>query len=288
MKKFIISSELSMDNFTNKIILVRNSMQIIESKENPIKDIQDNLNDYVFTIAKVNVNALVNIPIDDWDSSEVFIKNAFIKLRKSNISGYLIHYDSCSEIWYDDHGSDMRVTVKVKEINDNDSVVVSPMMTHELYTLNDIVSMNLLNNLWDVTQLYEEYKFKELGYFIDNRNYYELNSDEYNNHMSKLWGYEYERQVDNIENTYVYQNETYNSIKAFTKEDKMRFNIGKYPVSYFFTQERLDYNDYDLKTGDLITYTNKQYIDGDHKEQALLVMVIRSEDDLQDFFSTKL
>jgi len=43
-----------------------------------------------------------------------------------------------------------------------------------------------------------------------------------------------------------------------------------------------------MKTGDLITYTNKQFIDGEHKEQALLVMVVRSEDDLQDFFSTKL
>jgi hypothetical protein len=68
----------------------------------------------------------------------------------------------------------------------------------------------------------------------------------------------------------------------------MRFNIGRFPVSYFFTQKKLDYNDYDMKTGDLITYTNKEYIDGKHKEQALLVLVLRSEDDLQDFFSTKL
>ncbi len=288
MKKYLISSELSMNNFTNNIQLVRNSMQVIDAKENPITDIQDNLNDYVFAIAKVNANTLVNIPPTDWDNNEVFVKNAFIKLRRSDITGYVIHYDNCSEIWYDDHGSEMRLCVKPVEIKDNDCVVVSPMMTNDLYAFNDLASMNLLNNIWDVTQLYEEDKFKELGYFIDNKDYYELNSDEYNNHMSNLWGYEYERQVNNIDNTYVYENATYNSIKAFTKERNMMFNIGRFPVSYFFTQKKLDYNDYDMKTGDLITYTNKEYIDGKHKEHALLVLVLRSEDDLQDFFSTKL
>ncbi len=284
MKKFLISSELSMNNFTNNIVLVRNSMQIIEAGQDPINIVQDNLNDYVFTIAKVNVNALVNIPEIDWVNNEEFVSNAFVKLRRSDISGYVIHHDKCSEIWYDDHGSDMRIAVKVKEIGNKDCVFVSPLLTNDLYSLNNKVSMNFLNNLWKVTQLFEEDKFKELGYFIDNRSYFELTSDEYNNHMSKLWGYEYERESENIDGTYIYQNETYNSKKSYTKEKEMRFNETMKPLCYYFPKEKLDYNDYYMTSGDLITYTNKEYADGKQKEDSLLVMVVRSEDDFQDFF----
>ena len=59
------------------------------------------------------------------------------------------------------------------------------------------------------------------------------------------------------------------------------------PVNYFFPKENLDYNDYDMNTGEVIEYTVQDYAEGKHKEDALLVTILRSEDDLTKLFKEK-
>ena len=60
------------------------------------------------------------------------------------------------------------------------------------------------------------------------------------------------------------------------------------PVSYFFSKENLDYNDYDMNTGEVIEYTLKDYAEGKQKEDALLVTILRNEEELTKLFKEKI
>ena len=290
MKQFVISSEVSSKNFSNNISLEKNCVQGKNSDKSFadfVSYIQDDLNDYVFPIVNINTNSLVQIKPIDWVESEEYINHVFSRVRTEYV-GYLIHYDNCSVAWYKEHGEIYRLCVKIVELKNDECVLVSQLNTNDVHMLNKEVSMKFLDNLWLVTQLYE----KEI---IDK--YYYNNEKEKEFHYTNLWRNLYERECEHVDNYYVYNQTTRGDIKALQNATRINrtkytrlakklhsFNEKQCPVNYFFSQEKLDYNDYDMNTGEVIEYTNKDYAEGKHKEDALLVTILRSEDDLFPLF----
>lgn len=289
MKQFVISSEVSSKNFSNDISLEKNCVQVVDSNislADFVFNTQEYINDYVFPIVSINTNSLVEVKPIDWIESEEYITHLFSRVRTEH-SGYLIHYKNCSVAWYEEHGEIYRLCVKIAELKSEDCVLVSALNTNEVNILNKEVSMKLLDSLWLVTQLYEEQ-------VIDKYYYTE---EEKKDHYTNLWKYHYERECQHVDNFYVYNQATRGEIKQFRLASKLKterynrltkklhsFNEFMCPVNYFFPKEKLDYNDYNLNSGKVIEYTNKDYAEEKHKEDALLVTILRSEDDLTKLF----
>ncbi len=300
MKKYIVSTELTSNNFTKKINLVKSCITLTESDktlEEFIGSVQEDLNRYVFMVAHININSLFIVHPIDWISEEQFINSAFIKVRRTNSVGYRIHKQNSSEIWYDDNGEIMRISIKIKELNKKDCVMISPLMTDDLYLLDDKVSKTMLDSLWKITQLYEINKLEKNNKFNDLAMAY-FTEKQYDEHLQYLWVNSYERKVeyqghgymgyeDKPMTNYLYIPLTKNDVRFVLKKNNMQFNNSDTPKTYFFPNERLDYNDYDMDTGKVIEYTNLDYSNNLQKENSLLVSVLRSEDDISDLFKLK-
>tara|TARA_R110000744_G_scaffold238505_1_gene355998 strand:- start:110 stop:949 length:840 start_codon:yes stop_codon:yes gene_type:complete len=279
MAKFVISSELTSNNFSNDILLEKNSLQVVERKDTPIKEVQEFLNDYIYTVANINVKSLIKVNRMDWGGTQDLIERAFIKIGRIKEAGYIIHHENCSEIWYYEGVEIKRVCVKVKEIKKKDCLMISPLMTKEIHLLPQRTSINMLDSLWEVTQLFEIDKLTNNR--MDIKLGRELTDPEYNNHLDNLWVNRYERCVENIEGTYVYSSMTKNQ---YTPNEKENFNNTITPKTYYFPKINLDYNDYNMQTGKLIEYTNLDYADNIQQEHSLLAIALRSEDDLTQLF----
>jgi len=297
MKQFVISSEVSSKNFSNDISLEKNCVQVVSSKDSLADFVlytQKYLNDYVFPIVNINTDALIKVNPIDWIETEEYITHLFTRIRTEH-KGYLVHYSNCSVVWYVEHGEIYRLCVKTIELNIDDCVLVSSLNTNQVHILNKKVSMKFLDNLWLVTQLYEK----------DQIDKHILNTEkEKTEHYNELWLNFYERECAEVDEVYVYNQLTRDEIKSLghlfknpptlkkAKRKKFKqklydFNKFLCPVNYFFPKENLDYNDYDMNTGEVIEYTVQDYAEGKHKEDALLVTILRSEDDLTKLFKEK-
>ena len=62
----------------------------------------------------------------------------------------------------------------------------------------------------------------------------------------------------------------------------------KKPIAYFFPTEEIDYNDLCYKTGEFKTYTLSDYVNNIQREDDYLVLMIRTDDEMQKLYNVKL
>lgn len=256
MKKFVISIELSKLNFDKNVELVTNSISFIDAKDFPIKEVQDNIRQYISQVCSFDFNSIIKVSKTDWIIDEDYINASFYRISRSLHLGFMIDYDNSTDVWYLVHGRIQRVSVKVKELKDDDCMIVSPLLSHDLYCLNQESTINLLDNLWKVTQLYEINKRKEDPLNPLTQSPY--TNQDWDDHLATLWTKKYQKTTNSYDHDV---------------------------ISYYFNAEYLDYNDYDMNNGEVIEYTLLDYAQNKQLESNLLAVLVRSETDMQDLFS---
>ena len=256
MKKFVISIELSKFNFENNIELVSNSISFINSAHYPIDFVQKNIQQYVSQVCNIDYKEIIKVAKNDWIVEKEWINLSFKRINKSLHKGFIINYDNSTDVWYLVHGRIQRVSVKVKELKDDDCMIVSPLLSHDLYCLNQGKTINLLDNLWKVTQLYEINKRKEDP--LNPLTQCPYTNQDWDDHLATLWTKKYQKTTNSYDHDV---------------------------ISYYFNAEYLDYNDYDMNNGEVIEYTLLDYAQNKQLESNLLAVLVRSETDMQDLFS---
>ena len=80
MKKFVISIELSKLNFDKNVELVTNSISFIDAKDFPIKEVQDNIRQYISQVCSFDFNSIIKVSKTDWIIDEDYINASFYRI----------------------------------------------------------------------------------------------------------------------------------------------------------------------------------------------------------------
>ena len=279
MKEIAVVSELWKDGTFQKVCL---NVRYKPNDNRTIKQyIYQDLSLYLNKIiGAVDYMMLIPIKSSQWSNDSNFVEAMKQRLNKGNSEGYEIEYENSYEYLIKgdmSHHKYYNIIIKFVEINEDDCVLLMPSLSSKILKLNSSMSGKILDTLWEVTQLNAIHNRKTTP--IDPATGKTWIDNDFKTHLNDLWKTQYE----------LYDYNSYESNKyVYVKKSYRRGIEVKKPIAYFFPTEEIDYNDLCYKTGEFKTYTLSDYVNNIQREDDYLVLMIRTDDEMQKLYNVKL